>query len=269
MSESPVVAGFLDALFPPRCPVCGAADDCGRHRLPARGEGPRCSRCSNRLAPSLPDGERCAACRREPPGFGRCLALGDYRPGAPLRDWILALKHGGRRDLAVPLGEALAERLLESGGNWLEDAVLVPIPLHPWRLFERGYDQAAALARAISPRAGLPRIRALKRRRWTEPQGSAGCRSRRANVRDVFRLRARARREVVGRTVWLVDDVLTSGATASEGARLLRRAGARRVGVLVVGRAGGGERWRTPDRSPGQESWPSFATHRNPGGGAS
>ena len=164
------------------------------------------------------------------------------------------MKHGGRRDLAVPLGEALAEHLLLCGGDWLRDALLVPIPLHPWRLFERGYDQAAALAHAVSGRAEIPLLHALRRRRWTEPQGSPGCSSRRANVCEVFDVRPRWRRSLAGRTVWLVDDVLTSGATASEGARRLRRAGVRRVGVLVVGRAGVGGGSTIPHGILGRES---------------
>ena len=230
---------FLDALFPPRCPLCGAPDPCDRHVLPETAAGPRCARCAAAIAASLPDGYRCDACARKPPAFSRCLTLGDYgHPRSPLREWVLALKHGGRRDLAEPLGEALARVLLASGEPSSHSAVLAPIPLHPLRHLERGYDQAAALARVIARESGLPLVGALRRRRWTEPQGSPGCASRSANVAGVFAVRGLFRRPFRGRFVWLVDDVLTSGATASECARVLRRGGAAGVGVLVAARAG-------------------------------
>lgn len=237
--------GFLDALYPPRCPLCGGPDPCVRHALPERAEGARCARCAVAISAALPEGFRCDACARRPPAFTRCLALDDYDPvRGGVAEWVLALKHGGRRDLAEPLGEALARLLLETGsvapgrpGSGLP-SLLAPIPLHPLRILERGYDQAAALARVVARESGLPLGRPLRRRRWTVPQGSPGCASRRANVAGVFALRWPARRALRGRFVWLVDDVLTSGATASECARVLRRGGAEGVGVLVAARAG-------------------------------
>ncbi len=114
--------------------------------------------------------------------------------------------------------------------------MLVPVPLHPLRRLERGYDQALLLSRAISKATDLPTRRALARSRYTDPQGEPGHRSRSANVQAAFRAR-RSARELRERPVWLVDDVLTSGATASECARILRRAGASRVGLLVIARA--------------------------------
>jgi predicted amidophosphoribosyltransferase len=191
---------------------------------------------------------RCAACRQRRPAFRRVVALGDY--GAALREWVLALKHGGRRDLAHPLGVALARRWCgedgASAGRGERGALLVPVPLHPWRAFERGHDQARGLARALSLATGVPLHGVLRRTRATGPQGTPGAVSRAANVHGAFApIRsalpggsARVRRRVEGRDAWLVDDVLTSGATASECARALRALGARSVGVLVVARAG-------------------------------
>ncbi len=229
-----------DALYPPRCLVCGRFAEDGRlcpgHALPARPRGPRCGRCAAALAPALPDGSRCPECRSRSPGFRGVVALGDYR-GAGLDDWILALKHGGRADLAEPLGRALAEAwgTDRRGAPWRR--VLVPVPLHPLRRIERGYDQALLLARAVGCASGVPLFRALRRSRATPPQGSALARSRRANVADAFRL-CRAAQALAGADAWLVDDVLTSGATAEACARLLRAAGVRAVYVLCVGRAG-------------------------------
>jgi len=235
---------LIDAVYPSRCLVCGAgpaqAGACERHQLPAGPGGARCGRCAALLAPALPDGARCAACRRDPPAFRRALALGDYRERPGLRDWVLALKHRARPDLARPLGGALGALLAsagEAGGEAGGGAVLVPVPLHPWRRLERGHDQALLLARAAAAATGLPVVRALRRARWSAPQGAPGAVSRRANVRGAFRPRRAARRRIAGRRVWLVDDVLTSGATAGECARALRRMGAREVAVLVVARA--------------------------------
>ena len=243
-----LVEPFLDALYPPRCRLCGCAaeDDlaCDDHRLPDAPLGPRCDRCAGALPPALPDGTRCAACRRQRPGFRRVVALGDYQAGE-LREWVLALKHGGRRDLAHPLGVRLARRWLDSAPSVPAEliaarAVLVPVPLHPWRALERGYDQARALALALARSTGVPIRAVLKRSRATAPQGTPGAVSRAANVRGAFRVRRprRARQLLEGRDAWIVDDVLTSGATASECARTLRAFGARTVSVLVVARAG-------------------------------
>lgn len=274
---------LLDALFPPRCLVCGEAAGggliCARHALPAGPPGPRCGRCAAPLPEVLPQGAICAACRRAPPPWAEVLALGDYRAQQCLREWILALKHGGRRDLAAPLGQALARLLSErrrrarrgrSGGErrlarerWL----LVPVPAHALRRLERGYDQAHLLAEAAADAlaggesgSGSGReatevrlVRALRRTRPTPPQGSLGPGTREAAVRGAFAPRrgpgrwrtgwgeGDARRPLGGAAVWLVDDVMTSGATAAECARALRRLGARRVAVIVVARAGGGD----------------------------
>jgi ComF family protein len=232
---------LLDALYPPRCLVCSRTLDsvrpsvCSQHALPALGVS--CPRCAQPLSPHLARAVLCPECRQRPRRFSRTLALGEYGAQGPLRDWVLQLKHGGRPDLAAPLGAALAQRLAEEPEEWRAGARLVPVPLHPLRRLERGHDQAALLAQALSETSSLPLVRALRRTRYAPPQGSLGSRSRQANVRAGFRLR-RAARQLEGRTVWLVDDVLTSGATASECARLLRRAGAERVGLLVVARAG-------------------------------
>lgn len=242
MGDSTALCTFLDAIFPRRCPVCdggmAGAGPCERHRITGVPEVPRCCRCALPIAQSLPDGFRCAACARRPPAFQRALTLGDYGPGGCLRDWVLALKHGGRRELAVPLGRALAQVLRRELAGSDRRPLLVPVPLHPLRRLERGYDQALLLARTLSADLGRPLLRALRRRRWTAPQGAQGSSSRTANVAGVFGVRRRHRAALAGARVWVIDDVLTSGATASECARELRRAGVSHVGVLVVARAG-------------------------------
>jgi predicted amidophosphoribosyltransferase len=265
-------------VHPAQCRVCAqplesGALCCALHELALERlqlAGPRCARCAVELAPALADGVLCAECRHAPPAYEQVLALGSY--GGGLRDWVLALKHRGRRDLAQPLGEALAERWREhaarsasgaaseadskapagddSGGDRASVArfrasspaaragcALVPLPLHAARALERGYDQAQLLAAELAEQTGLPLWRALRRVRATQPQGSALAAPRAANVRGAFALRRFGRARLRAAELWLVDDVLTSGASAAECARLLRSAGARCVRVLCVARA--------------------------------
>ena len=163
------------------------------------------------------------------------LTLGDYSERSPLRDWVLALKHGGRRGLAQPLGVELARRWRARFPE-AESPLLVPVPLHFLRRIERGYDQAHLLATHLAAEANGTLCRALRRQRWTAPQGSA-LESREANVSGAFQLRTKHITQLKGRLVWLVDDVLTSGATLRACARVLRKGGARQVSALVLARA--------------------------------
>ncbi len=239
---------LAEAVFPSVCPLCrvGRADagpddglGCHEHRLPLGLSGPRCGRCATRISDALPDGERCAECRQRAPAFRGVLALADYRESPTVREWILALKYGRRADLAATLGRALGARALASACPESESRpVLVPVPLHFLRRLERGYDQALLLAREASVVTGMRVVCALSRTRFTSVQGALGASSRTANVHGAFRIRRFAARAVRAADVWLVDDVVTSGATAEECARTLLRAGARSVRVLAVARAG-------------------------------
>lgn len=249
---------FADALFPWSCALCGARATagvaCGEHALggPARyvedgSPRPRCGRCAVLLPSALPDGSRCRECRVEPPRFHGVVFVADYGHEPAVRAWILALKHGGRADLARPLGEFLAARLrsLAAERPEVQRALVVPVPLHPLRRLARGYDQARLVARSAALGASLAFVDALERGRATSPQGAPGSPSRRANVRGAFRVRAgsfdrgarRMRARLAGRLAILVDDVLTSGSTADECAGALRGAGAREVLVACLARA--------------------------------
>jgi ComF family protein len=235
---------LCDSLFPPLCRVCdrACADGlaCGEHALPHRPRGARCGRCSAALPAGVPDASDCAECRRGGLSCGRVIALGDYGEDGGLREWILALKHRARPDLARPLGIALGVRWRERAAaaeGAASDTVFVPVPLHISRRIERGYDQAWLVAQAAAESAGARAQRALRRTRATAPQGTPGPLSRASNVRDAFALRARAARALAGQRVWLVDDVVTSGATAEECARALRAARPKSVGVLCLARA--------------------------------
>jgi ComF family protein len=160
------------------------------------------------------------------------VRLGGY--DGPLRDVILRMKHHSGEALAELLGELWTDvagpRLLA-----LKPEVVVPVPLHWWRRWQRGYNQSAALARSLADRLKLPCHPGwLRRIRNTPPQTSQTLAGRRENVRGAFR----ARHGVPLRqcTVLLVDDVMTTGATAGEAARALLKGGAERVVVAVLAR---------------------------------
>jgi len=151
---------------------------------------------------------------------------------APIDELIQRLKYGNRPDLARPLGRLIFDRL--DLFSWTKHAWLVPVPLHRERLAQRGYNQAALLARAL---AGLTRAdsrpRALQRTLATTQQARLGREARAANVRGAFH----AEVSLAGRRVLLVDDVVTTGATAEGSIRALRDRGARVVGVVAIARA--------------------------------
>ena len=152
--------------------------------------------------------------------------------------WIMALKYGDRPDLGFPLGVLLAGIVPADFNAGLRGALVVPVPLHRRRRLERGYDQAELLGRAVAQEAGLEFLQALVRKRWTAPQGSALGSSRTANVKGAFSLRYRSQVKLQERTVLLVDDVYTSGATLAACSRVLLSAGASSVHGLVLARAG-------------------------------
>ena len=232
--------GMLDLLLPPNCATCDQ---------PAAAPGQLCAECF-RLTGFVtpPVGARggvpftpaalggpaqlCPACILLPPVFGEARAA--LRYDAQSRRMILPLKHADRTDLVA----ALAPQMVRVGGQLLARAdLLVPVPLHRRRLFQRRYNQAALLARAISRLSHVPlQPDALVRIRATDSLGDKSAEARAAEVQRAFVVRASRVRRVHGLRVLLVDDVMTSGATANECAAALLRAGAAAVDVLVAAR---------------------------------
>lgn len=220
---------FLNLLYPPRCVGChrlGACFCAGCLEQIPRVEPPFCTRCGDRAAA---DG-LCARCRISPLQI-ECIRSVAYFEGA-LREALHHFKYRGRTALAVPLGDLLAM-------YWMQHAlpadVVVPVPLHAARLRERGYNQAALLARAMARRTGLALDeQTLVRQRATAPQVELDARQRQENVRDAFRCSGRA---LVGKRVLLIDDVCTTGATLEACAVALYEEGARSVQALTVARA--------------------------------
>ncbi|HUJ29367.1 MAG TPA: ComF family protein [Myxococcales bacterium] len=225
------VGGALGLLFPARCASCGAP-----------GEEPFCGVCADTLLP-LPPGcpvcgepadeallplvkpRRCPHCRARPPPFA--FASAPYLHGGALAEAIHRFKYEQREDL----GRALS--VLFDGCPVPESDLLVPIPLHPSRLRQRGYDQARLLADGAARRFGLPVAPLLHRTRATGQQVGRDRAARERNVRGAFRAAA----DLAGVRVCLVDDVFTTGATASAAAQALLEAGAARVEVRTLARA--------------------------------
>jgi ComF family protein len=172
-----------------------------------------------------------------PPAFERARAAARYSDVA--RDLVHLLKYGDRLDLARPLGSWMAR----AGAELLADADgLVPVPLHWVRLWQRRFNQSAMLARAISALSGVPvSDHILARAKATVPQVGLARSERARNVQGAFTVPKAARIDVKGRKLVVIDDVLTSGATVSACANVLRRAGASRVDVLVLARVVGYE----------------------------
>lgn len=226
--------GALDLVFPPQAIDGGAALAGG---LTAEAwsriqflDGPVCDGCG---APfEFDPGVRCAACLAKPRRFDAARAACLYDEHS--RDPILKLKHADRLDLA-PL---LARWISRSAHALIAQAdAIAPVPLHPARLLGRRYNQAAEIARPLSALTGVRYLPdALVRRRDTQTQGGKSGSGRRRNVAGAFEVPPRRAGQVAGRRILLIDDVMTTGATAEGCARALKAAGAVRVDVAVVAR---------------------------------
>ncbi len=240
---------LLDLVFPPFCPVCQA-------RLGEGRRDPLCGSCWERLERIAPpycrvcgvpfshfpsaEAERrpaasplCGRCRRRLPAFSYARSAARY--GEVVRAALHALKFAGRRALAAPLGDLMAE-MGAADLPAAPPALLVPVPLHPRRERERGFNQSLLLARRLGRAWKLPvRADVLVRRIPTPPQTGLSAEARRSNVRRAFALRHPEL--VAGRHVILVDDVFTTGSTVTACALCLKRGGASAVGVLTVARA--------------------------------
>ena len=226
----------LDYILPVQCKACGRVipsamgpsgfcDPCwATARLFT---GPACSRCG-RPFESGPD-HPCAACESRPPAYDRAAAAGPYE--GVLAQAITLFKYRRKTGLARPLGALLADRLAALPPVDL----VIPIPLHPRRLREREFNQSLLLAQEVSRPAGLPlAYQAVARVGWAPPQVELSGPDRLTNVRGAFEVRDAS--AVAERSVLLVDDVMTTGATVNECAKALRKAGAAAVYVLTVAR---------------------------------
>jgi ComF family protein len=231
----------LNVIWPPRSLVSG-------HEITGPGlleadawakltflSAPLCVRCGLPFEIAVEDDQVCGGCLAHPPAFDRARAAVIY--GDVSRNLILALKYQGRRDGLETLGRWMAT----AGAGLLAQAdLIVPVPLHYFRLIRRGYNQSVWLAAAVGRGSRVPvDLSVLKRSRHTPTQGAMTASGRRRNVQGAFRVADRAKARVSGRRILLVDDVFTTGATVEACARTLKRAGAAHVDVLTLARVEG------------------------------
>ncbi len=229
----------FDWLLPPACQLCGATLPMPAHPHLCRGcrdtfpppPSPRCPRCLLPHATPVGVDYPCEACLRQPLPIQRLDALGLYGDG--LREAIHRFKFRGALGLSRPLGMLLAHHLDTQAAYPTPDLV-VPVPLHPRRLRQRGYNQAQLLGREVQKvLGGSLEQRLLVRQRETTSQQGLPLAQRQENVRGAFA----APRTLEGEARLLVDDVLTTGATIRHCARTLYRAGAGTVAVAILARA--------------------------------
>lgn len=192
--------------------------------------GSGCAACGVPLETDQGPDARCAACLSEPPAHDGVRAVVAY--GEVARGLALKLKHGRRVGLARVIGGHVARRVLAE-----PDALIIPVPLHRWRIWRRGFNQSALIGAEVARRTGLElRTDLLERRKATPMLGGLGRAARARTLRGAFAVPSDRKAALQGRTVLLVDDVYTSGATTNGCARVLKRAGAARVIVLCWAR---------------------------------
>jgi ComF family protein len=194
-----------------------------------------CVQCRSPFLSRFPldDEGRCALCRRGARGFDAAYSFGLYEN--ELRKLIHLFKYGRVQTLSAPLGRLLAKALPREQSF----DVIVPMPLHWRKRWQRGFNQAELLAREIGRRTNVPVRNALRRVRHTASQAGLTSAKRRQNVSGAFQASRQAsnRRAIDGGRVLLIDDVMTTGATAASCSRALKRAGARQVTLLTLARA--------------------------------
>ena len=221
---------FARGALPQACALC--AEPCGDAML--------CAPCMNALpalppacpvcASPSPSANVCGACLRRPPRFAATIAACRY--AFPLDRLVHGLKYGHRLALAQPLGDALAAAVLRAGPGHARCEAIVPLPLATSRQRERSFNQAIEIARVVARRTGRPIARGLVRTGASAAQASLPWSERRRNVKGAFACNA----SFAGRSVAIVDDVMTTGATLDAAAAALLKAGAARVDAWVVAR---------------------------------
>ncbi|MBW2610187.1 MAG: ComF family protein [Deltaproteobacteria bacterium] len=247
LSCQKVFSSFIDIIYPPRCHICQSflADDYNNN-----GTRPICQDCLNNFSgiesPFCPvcgtpfesmeeEDHLCEACLRKRPFYDIIAAPYLYEGG--IMEAIHLLKYAGKTHLVESLGPLLASFALEKL-DMTDGCLIMPVPLHPKRLRERGFNQSLLLARVLATLLDVELdFLSLRRIRYTQPQTGLKTDERRKNVSRAFELTEKIKWK--GKTVILVDDVATTGNTLNECARVLKRAGCAKVFCLVLARASG------------------------------
>lgn len=232
--------GLLQILYPASCFACGAAvvEYSDRFCSSCRNQLTNlnahvCPRCAATVGPYVDLENGCMTCKKGSFPFERVVRFGPYED--PLREIVLRIKHLPGEDLAEAVGKLWAEASIQELKSLGVQAV-VPVPLHWYKRWKRGYNQSEALARPLAAGLGVPCLpRCLRRIRHTDQQTQRGKVNRRANVEEAFKARIGAK--LAKKSFLLIDDVMTSGSTAREASKALKSAGAGKVFVAVLARA--------------------------------
>lgn len=232
-------APLVDLVYPPRCPLCGGgvgtqsglcASCWGELVIPAE---PSCKLCQSPM--DISGAEEgvvvCAACLAKPPAHDGIAAATLYTDAA--RKLVLSFKRGRKIGLAPMMARLIAARIPDLEDDW----IAIPVPLHRWRLWQRGYNQSALLASELAKQCGIEAmVDGLVRRKYTRPLGGLGRVERAAMLADAIAANPARAKALEGARVVLVDDVLTSGATTDACLQALRRAGVEKVRIACFSR---------------------------------
>lgn len=233
-----VFAPLIDLVYPPRCPLCGeglasqngVCPDCWTE-LVIPGE-PSCALCQRPFnTDTVTSDAICAPCLAEPPNHDGIAAATLYNDAS--RRLVLSFKHGRRIALAQFLGQMMAPRLSGLEGEWL----IIPVPLHRWRLWSRGFNQAGLLAKEIAGSAARKLlVDGLVRTKHSRFLGGLGRKARARELSGAIAVNPRWIKWMKGAQILLVDDVLTSGATSNACVSALKSAGASKVIIVCFAR---------------------------------
>lgn len=226
-------------FYPPLCAACAQAVDDSRdlcascsERAP-RIEPPFCATCSEPFQGAITETFACANCAHRTLHFESAVSA--FRSRGVVRKIVHEFKYGKQAHLKYLVAEWLAEALVDPRLAGRRFDALVPVPLHPTRQRERGFNQAELLAELLSTRSGIPMRATLQRVRYTTTQTAFDRAERMENLHNAFRLRKNA--DVRGLRVLLIDDILTTGSTLGECARVLKAGGALSVHAATAARA--------------------------------
>ncbi|MDG2005584.1 MAG: ComF family protein [Novosphingobium sp.] len=237
MALAEALAPVVDLVFPPRCPLCGQGISaqtglCAScwSDLVIPGE-PACESCGRPFGDGILDGAICAPCLAHPPRHDGIVAATLYNDSS--RRLVLAFKHSNRIALAPMMARLMTAKLDLAEEDW----VVIPVPLHRWRLWRRGFNQAAVLAREVARQTGSTlTVDALLRHKSTPVLGGLGAKARTRALAGAIGINPRRSANVQDARILLVDDVMTSGATSDTCIAALKRAGASEVKLVCFAR---------------------------------